>query len=432
MEGSPVRQLVVAVSLALSLVAPVQADTLKLQDNAPDKYVVVKGDTLWDISGKFLKDPWRWPQIWDMNREQIKNPHWIYPGDVVVLDRSGKEPRLSLVKGDQNGMKTVKLSPGERVTEIESEAIPAIPISAIQAFLNQPLLVDNDELASAPMILGTNEERVVMTPGDTIYATGDGTATKRWQIYRKGQALTNPENGEFLGHEAEYLGDAETVVPGSPQKLRITRVTQEILPKDKLIPAQEHTPFEFVPHAPEKPIFGQVISAYGANTTGNANTGRYQTVVINRGAQDGIEPGHVLAVDRAGKVVEFDQSGRQRWVFADSGCIKPGEKVSHDQFYEPGKVMEDCKPGEKAQAGPWSYMDLGCLKPGKKVSFDQSFDPKDVYDRGCTDLNHANSVQLPDSRTGLVMVYRVFDRVSYALIMQSSGPVYLLDSVHNP
>jgi hypothetical protein len=427
MEGSPVRQFVI--SLALLLAAPVLADNLNLQDNAPDKYVVVKGDTLWDISGKFLKDPWRWPQIWGLNREEIKNPHWIYPGDLIVLDRSGMEPRLSLVGG---GMQTVKLSPGVRATEIGDDAIPAIPINAIHAFLNQPLLVDSEELERAPQILGSNEERVIMTAGDTVYATADTSGTKRWQLYRKGQALTNPDNGELLGYEAEYLGDAETLTPGNPQKLRITRVTQEIFAQDKLMPAEEHTQFEFVPHAPEKSISGKVISAYGA--TGSANSGRYQTVVINRGAKDGLEPGHVLAVYRAGKVVKMDgAAGRQRWVYLDSGCIKPGEKVgSFDQFYDSGKVMADCKPGTEVQAGPWAYMDVGCLKPGKKVSFDQFFDPRDVYDRGCMDKNLADSVQLPDARNGLVMVYRVFDHVSYALIMQSERPVHLLDTVKNP
>lgn len=422
------RQFVI--SLALLLAMPALADTLKLQDNAPDTYVVVKGDTLWDISGRFLKDPWRWPQIWNLNREAIKNPHWIYPGDLIVLDRSGKEPRLSLVKGG-NGLPTVKLSPGVRATDIGDEAIPAIPISAIHAFLNQPLLVSHDTLEKAPQIIGTNEERVIMTTGDTVYATSDESGTTRWQIYRKGQALTNPDDGELLGYEAEYLGDAETVAPGNPQKLRITRVSQEILPQDKLVPAREVTQFEFVPHAPEKPISGKVISAYGV--TGHANAGRYQTVVINRGAQDGLEPGHVLAVYRAGKVVKIDKAGRQRWVYLDSGCIKPGEEISYDQFYQPGnKVMEDCNPSAEVQAGPWAYLDVGCLKPGKKVSFNQFFDPREVYDRGCTDKKQTESVQLQDARTGLVMVYRVFDRVSYALIMQSERPVYLLDTVKNP
>lgn len=423
------RQLVV--TLALLLAAPVLADSLKLQDNAPDTYVVVKGDTLWDISGRFLKDPWRWPQIWNLNREEVKNPHWIYPGDLIVLDRSGTEPRLSLVKGG-NGMQTVKLSPEVRTTDIGGDAIKAIPISAIHAFLTQPLLVNNEDLERAPQIIGTNEERVIMTAGDTVYATADESGTKRWQLYRKGQALTNPDNGELLGYEAEYLGDAETLAPGNPQKLRITRVTQEIFSKDKLMPAQEHSQFEFVPHAPEQSISGKVISAYGV--TGNANSGRYQTVVINRGSKDGLEPGHVLAVYRAGKIVKMNEAaGRQRWVYMDSGCIKPGEKVgSFDQSYDSGKVMENCKPGAEVQAGPWAYMDVGCLKPGKKVSFDQAFDPRDVYDRGCMDKNQVESVQLPDARNGLVMVYRVFDHVSYALIMQSERPVHLLDTVKNP
>ncbi|OYY81504.1 MAG: peptidoglycan-binding LysM-like protein, partial [Hydrogenophilales bacterium 16-62-9] len=330
------RQLVV--SLALLLAAPVLADTLKLQDNAPDKYVVVKGDTLWDISARFLKDPWRWPQIWNLNREEVKNPHWIYPGDLIVLDRSGKEPRLALVKGGKNGMPTIKLSPGVRAAEIGRNAIPAIPITAIHAFLKQPLLVSEDQLNNAPQILGTNEERVIMTTGDTAYATSDGSANRNWQIYRQGQALTNPDNGALLGYEAVFLGDAETLVAGNPQKLQIKRVAQEVFAKDKLLPAQETTVFEFVPHAPEKPISGKVISAYGAE--GMSNSGRYQTVVINRGAQDGLEPGHVLAVYRTGKLVKMDpkEGGRQRWVFLDSGCIKPGEKIGFDQPYEPGKV----------------------------------------------------------------------------------------------
>jgi hypothetical protein len=429
MEGSPVRQLIV--SLALLLATPALADTIKLQDNAPEAHIVVKGDTLWDISARFLKDPWRWPQLWNLNREDIKNPHLIYPGDLIVLDRSGASPRLSLVKGDNNGLPTVKLSPGVRATDIASEAIPPIPISAIHAFLNQPLLVTQEQLDNSLEIIGTNEERVIMTEGDSVYATSDESGITRWQAYRKGQPLTNPDDGKLLGYEAEYLGDAETVVPGNPQKLRITRVSQEIMARDKIFPAREHTEYEFVPHAPAKPISGKVISAYGS--TGSANTGRFQTVVINRGAADGLEPGHVLAVYRAGKVVKMNKAGRQRWVYMDYGCIKPGQEDNLDPFYKPGEVMEACTSDDvEVQAGPWLYMDVGCLKAGKKVSFNQFFDPKEVYDRECADKSQANGGQLPDARTGLVMVYRVFDRVAYALIMQSERPVYLLDKVTNP
>lgn len=429
MEGSPVRRLVA--SLALLLALPAMADTLALRDNAPDQYVVVKGDTLWGISGRFLKDPWRWPEIWNLNRKTIKDPHWIYPGDRVVLDRSGATPRLTLVKGDASGLPTVRLSPGARVTEISDEAIPPIPIGAVQAFLKQPLVIEPGQLDNSPRVLGTNEDRVILAAGDTAWATSDGSATRNWQIYRQGQALRNPDNGELLGHEAVYLGDAETTLPGDPQRLLITRTSQEVVVNDRILPARQDSVFEFVPHAPEQPVSGKVISAYGGE--GLTNAGRYQTVVINRGARDGIEPGHVLAVHRAGRLVKNEKTadGRQRWVFMDSDCIKPGEQVSHDQFHDVRKTMQPCD-GAQVQAGPWAYMDVGCIKPGKKVSFDQFFDPKDVYDRACVEKKQADTLQLPDVRTGLVMVYRVFDRVAYALVMQSERPVYLLDTVKNP
>jgi hypothetical protein len=430
MEGSPVRHLFLAAALLLA--TPVLADEVILQDNAPEKYVVVKGDTLWDISGRFLKDPWRWPEVWNMNREEIRNPHWIYPGDLIVLDKTGGKPRLVLVTGEKNGMTTVKLSPGVRISEVGGDAIQTIPMRAIYPFLKQPLLVTENQFNNSPRILGTNEERVILSMGDIAYATGNGPQSARWQIFHKGQALIDPDNGALLGYEAEYLGDAETLAAGDPQKIRITRSAKEIIPTDSLVPAQDMTTFEFIPRAPEKPIDGRIISAYGAGPD-MAPTGRYQTVVINRGAQDGLEPGHVLAVFRTGKLVSTEQYGNksQQWVYLDSGCIKPGEKVSATELYDSKKVMQNCKPDVAVAAGPWVYMDVGCIKPGKKVSFDQYFDPKEVYDRACTEAG-AGSVQLPDMRNGLVMVYRVFDRVSYALIMQSERPVYLLDTVRNP
>jgi hypothetical protein len=410
------------------LALPILADDLTLRDNAPEQYVVVKGDTLWDISGRFLQDPWRWPEIWNLNREEIRDPHWIYPGDRIVLDRSGASPRLTLVKSDTHGLPTVRLSPGARATEISGEAIPAIPIGAVQAFLKQPLVVEDGTFDRSPQILGSDEDRVILAAGDTAWATGDGSDTRTWQIYRQGQALTNPDDGKSLGHEAVYLGDAETVSPGDPQKLHITRTTLEVLPGDRILPARQDTVFEFVPHAPDTPVSGKVISAYGGEEV--TNTGRYQTVVINRGTHDGLEPGHVLAVYRAGRMVK-STGGRQRWVFIDYGCIKPGETVTYDGFHDVRRTMQECQPAE-VQAGPWAYLDVGCLKPGKKVSFDQLFDPKDVYDRDCVERKKSDTVQLPDTRTGLVMVYRVFDHVAYALVMQSERPVYLLDTVKNP
>jgi hypothetical protein len=402
MEGSPVRQLVV--SLALLLATPALADSLELQDNAPDQYVVVKGDTLWDISGRFLKDPWRWPQIWNMNREEIKNPHWIYPGDRVVLDRSGKEPRLSLVKGGDNGMRTVKLSPGVRATDIGDEAVPAIPIRAIHPFLSQPRVVPKGALDDAPFILGTNLERVVLGSGDDAFATGGKAGITRWNVLRPGKALKDPETGEVLGYEVEYLGDARTLVEGAPQKIRITQSAQEILPKDKLVEASDSTTFEYLPRAPENQISGRIISAYG----GLSDSGRYQTVVINRGSNDGLEPGHVLSVFREGKAVNLtrDEKDRMTWVNEKTSGIPNG--------------------------GAWLYNDVRCLKENSKVTYDQTAEVRNTFRNTCLGNSSDRAVKLPDTRSGLVMVYRVYDRVSYALIMQSDGPVYLLDSVKTP
>ena len=396
------RQLVV--SLALLLAAPALADTLKLQESAPDSYVVVKGDTLWDISGKFLKDPWRWPQIWKLNRDEIKNPHWIYPGDMIVLDRSGKEPRLSLVKGGKNGMQTVKLSPGMRATDIGSEAIPAIPIRVIHPFLSQPRVVPQGALDDAPYILGTNIERVVMGTGDDAFATGGKPGVRNWNVLRPGKTLSDPETGEVLGYEVEYLGDARTLVEGAPQKINITHSAQEILPRDKLVEASDSTTFEYIPHAPEAQINGRIISAYG----GLADSGRYQTVVINRGSNDGLEPGHVLAVFREGQAVTLsrDEKDRMNWVGEKTTGIPDG--------------------------AAWLYNDVRCLKENSKVTYNQTADVRNTFRSTCLGDSSDNAIKLPDARSGLLMVYRVYDRVSYALIMESNGPVYLLDTVKNP
>jgi len=397
-----VRHLVV--TLALLLAAPALADTLKLQDNAPDTYVVVKGDTLWDISGRFLKDPWRWPQIWNLNRDQIKNPHRIYPGDLIVLDRSGKEPRLSLVKGDQGGMQAVKLSPGVRATDIGDEAIPAIPIRVIHPFLSQPRVVPLGALDDAPYILGSNAERVVLGTGDDAFATGGKPGVANWSVLRPGKTLKDPETGEVLGYEVEYLGDARTLVEGAPQKIRITRSAQEILPKDKLVEASDSSTFEYLPHAPEGQVSGRIISAYG----GLSDSGRYQTVVINRGSRDGLEPGHVLAVFREGQAVTLtrDEKDRMTWVNEKTTGVPDG--------------------------AAWLYNDVRCLKENSKVTYDQSADVRNTFRNTCLTTSSENAIKLPDARSGLVMVYRVFDRVSYALIMDSDGPVYLLDRVKTP
>ncbi|HYP67407.1 MAG TPA: LysM peptidoglycan-binding domain-containing protein [Thiobacillaceae bacterium] len=396
------RKFLIAVAFFAAFALPALADELQLREDAPDKYVVIKGDTLWDISGRFLKKPWRWPEIWNLNREQIKNPHWIYPGDTIVLDRSGAQPRLRLVPGAEHGLNTTKLSPYARETPIETNAIPTIPVSIIHPFLSQPRVVAAGDMDKAPFILGTNEERIVLAKGDTAYATGGPSNVVRWNILRPGKALKDPETGDVLGYEVEYLGDARTLLPGAPQKILITSAAQEILPKDKLLPANDDVPFEYAPHAPEGRVTGRIISAYG----GISDSGRYQTVVINRGSRDGVDLGQVLAIYQAGETVKLSKEERERitWMASKAG----------------------------APDTAWLTNDVRCLNKDGKVTYDQPADTRGVYRSACLANADENHIKLPDARSGLLMVYRVYDRVAYALIMQSDQAVHLLDTVRNP
>ena len=389
---------------AVTLSIPTWADDIEIQENAPHQYVVVKGDTLWDISGKFLKYPWRWPVIWQLNKESIKNPHLIYPGDIVVLDRSGDQPKLSLVKGETHGLDTVKLSPTVREEKIENGAIPTIPITAIHAFLAQPRVVSAGAMDTAPFILGSNDERVIYAKGDHAFATGGPAGVTRWNILRPGKSLKDPETGEVLGYEVEYVGDAKTVSPGAPQKILVTRTAQEALAKDKLVPAVDSDTFEYVPRAPEKDVTGRIISAYG----GVSDTGRYQTVVLNRGATHGLAPGHVLAIYHTGNTIKLSKAEQEKmtWLASRNSSVPDG--------------------------GAWLYSDVRCLKDNNsKLTYDQTAELKTITRVGCLEKDESK-IKLPDARVGLVMVYRVFDKVSYALVMESDGPVFLLDTVKNP
>ena len=330
----------ISVLLAGLISLPSYADELQLQKNAPSRYTVVKGDTLWDISGKFLRDPWKWPQIWGMNRAEIKNPHWIYPGDIVILDLSGKDPRLSLQRSGIS--RTVKLSPTMRGTNIDDIGIPPIPASAINAFIKQPLVMGEGALDKAPRILAAQEDRMMLGAGDLAYATSDGSDSVNWKIVRPGNVLKDPDTKEVLGYEVTYLGEARTQIVGNPQRVLITSAAQEIQAKDRLIPDSDNYSFRYVPHAPVSSINGKVIAIYG----GMSEAGQYTTIIINKGSRDGVDEGMVLAAYKNG-----------------------------------GKV---------------------------------------------------DDIVLPDARSGLVMVYRVFDKVAYALVMQTKRPINKLDFVRNP
>lgn len=271
------------------------AQDVQLQDGHPERYTVVKGDTLWDISAKFLKDPWLWPKVWKMNRDEIKNPHLIYPGDVVVLDLSGSDPQLRLLR------ETITLEPGIREEPIEKEAVATIAPNVIEPFLSKPLIIENDELNNKTSIVGAQENRVVLAPGVRIYIDEVTEDQGRfWNVYRAGKTFIDPKTKEKLGTEAIYLGNATITRYGAPATAEISRANQEIFKGDKLIAAPEELSKSFVPRAPDATIEGQILSLYGSVNEG----GRNSIVTINRGSNDGIEPGHVLAIYREGNLVK--------------------------------------------------------------------------------------------------------------------------------
>jgi len=299
------RKSIIALALSGFLAMQATADEIQLQDNHPDRYVVVKGDTLWDISGKFLTQPWRWPELWNMNRAQIKNPDLIYPGDVMVLDNSGTSPQLRLIKNAKyapGGKTVVKLSPAIRI-EARSTAIPAIPTADIQPFLSQPLVIEENGLDGAATIVALEEGRAAVGAGDVIYVDRLNPAiSDLWQVFRRGAALIDPDTKVTLGYEAIYLGDGKVSAGGTPATVQLLNSSQEIIIGDKLLPMPRESNLNYVPHAPDKQINARIISVYGGAAI--SESGRNSIVSINKGQSDGLEAGHVLALYRHGASVK--------------------------------------------------------------------------------------------------------------------------------
>ena len=286
-----------AAALAAAPLMAQQPTQSGLQNDAPDRYVVVKGDTLWSIATKFLKDPWRWPEVWKLNQQDMKNPHLIYPGDVIVLDRSGQNPELRIEMGA-----TEKLEPHIRVEDTSREAIPSIPPRVIEPFLSRPLVIEPDGLENAPRIIAAQADRVYLGSGDVAYVSGikDAKLDSQWQVYRPGKALVDPETKTTLGYEAVFLGDAKLTRTGDPATIKLTAVQQEIGVGDRLVAAEPLVLRSYAPHAPGRQIRGRIIATRG----GLRETGPQNVVTLNKGKNDGLEPGHVLALLRLGRTVQ--------------------------------------------------------------------------------------------------------------------------------
>ncbi|MGH8634071.1 MAG: LysM peptidoglycan-binding domain-containing protein [Burkholderiales bacterium] len=391
----------------MTLLAPAPAwaaDASALREGAPDQYVVVPGDTLWGISGRFLKDSWKWPELWRMNQEQLRNPHRIYPGDVIVLDRSGAEVQLRLLKADDPAAvaaaaaapaaapprDTVKLSPRVRAEPLADKSIPAIPPSAIEPFLSRPLVVGKDELDSAPFLLATQENRVAIGAGSVAYAEGiSRDQGDVWQVFRRGDPLIDPDTDEILGYLATYLGEARVIRRGDVATLEITKSAQEIYAGDRLLPAAKEKPnFSYVPRAPFKPVRGRIVSTYG----NLGETGPLGIVALSKGSNDGLEVGHVLAIYRSLNTLRYET--RMAPLYGREGLS---------------------------------------LSDSPRAYYDERITPRDapLYERGRR-ITVDEAAKLPDERYGLVMVFRTFDRASFGLVMQATRPVVVNDVVTNP
>ncbi|HEX7440210.1 MAG TPA: LysM domain-containing protein, partial [Caldimonas sp.] len=281
----------------------------ELLPTAPDSYTVKPRDTLWGISGLYLKSPWRWPELWGMNLEQIRNPHLIYPGQVLFLDKSNGRARLRLgqaIGSESAGV--LRLSPRVRSSIPGADGISSIPFHLIEPFLNEAVIFETNELVNAPRIVATQEGSVLLSRGDTAYVRGELGNEREYRVFREPRPLKDPTSAEILGYEAVYVGAAEYLSQGEtrsgadgkteivPATFVLTSIRQEAGIGDRLspVPAREFT--NYAPHAPQAPLAGQIVSIYGDSLTAGQN----QIVALNRGARDGIERGHVLALWRDG------------------------------------------------------------------------------------------------------------------------------------
>jgi hypothetical protein len=324
-----------------------------LKADHPDVYTVVKGDTLWDISGKFLERPWLWPEIWRIN-PQIDNPHLIYPGDKISLVYVAGQPQLVLERGEAG--RTVRMSPGTDKLEPEvraeplESAIPAIRLDAIQPFLVHNRIVNPSVLDDAPYVVQGDSERLVLGAGDRLYVRGTLPDSESFNVVRKGPLYVDPETKEVLGREATYIGLGQAVAQNNDiATMFMTDTREEVQIGDRVLPTEERAlESTFFPSAPDTDIDGQIISVFG----GVSQVGQFDVVVINRGEREGMKAGNVLAI------------------------------------YKKGALARDRVANE--------------------------------------------TIRLPSERAGLLMVFRTFDKVSYALVMVTERPLAIFDEVKNP
>jgi LysM repeat protein len=302
-EGTVVGDQKTAMEAAVDAGAPSTAtasdtprESVPLAPNAPDSYVVKKGDTLWGIAKVFLRDPWFWPEIWQVN-PQVQNPHLIYPGDTLRLVFIDGQPRIVLQRGDG-----LKVSPRVRSQPFE-QAVTTIPYETVAAFMSKPSVLDQEQIKHAPYVLATRDLHVIMSDGDTLYARGFSNAVElggHYNIVRIGDALRDPDDNKILGYDGIYTGSGHVTRGGDPATLIMTDSARETEAGDKLLPGGVDVPLDFIPSPPKVQTNGRIIAVANGVTV----IGQYEVVVVNRGASDGLVPGNVLAIYDSGPLVE--------------------------------------------------------------------------------------------------------------------------------
>lgn len=353
-----IRRIYISLFFVLISVTVV-AEEIELNANHPQSYEVVKGDTLWDISGKFLKYPWHWPEIWHVN-PQIENPHLIYPGDQLWLADCEGKPCIKLTRGTRGA----KLSPEMREIELD-KAIATIPLSAISPFLLRPRVVGEETLETAPYVVAGAEERLISGAGDNVYVRGLEIANgKRYSVFREGIVYQDPETAEILGFEAIYLADAWLRKIGDPSTVELRTTSREVRIGDRLLGVDDvDFALNFIPRPPTHKIDGRILSVFD----GVSQVGQYQIVVLNRGERDDLESGHVVSIYQVGdKVKDIVLSG-----------------VADEDYFNTNKSGKD---------------------------------------RNVT-------ITLPDERAGVAMVFKTYEKVSYAIVMKAMRAIHVGDKI---
>ncbi len=351
--AAPAYSSVEKTSLPPSVGQVPESGEIPLNPKHPAEYVVQVGDTLWDIASLFLRDPWYWPEIWHIN-PQVENPHLIYPGDVLRLVYMDGQPKVVAERPDRAD----RISPSIRVEALE-EAIPTIPYDSISAFLSKPTVLSNEQIDKSPYILRAREGHLIAGAGVDVYIRGaDPTAGELFNVIHVGDPLIDPDTNRIVGYEGIYVGEGQVTRTGDPATLHLIETNREATEGDRLFSQAVETPINFIPRAPNDQVEGQIIEV----VDGVSVVGQYQIVVINRGARDGLSPGHVLAVYRKGEVVKDPYAQR----------------------------------------------------------------------RGILRSHISEKVETPEEHAGVMMVFKVYERISYAMIMHATHEMHLLDIVRTP